>query len=67
MLLTIYYRDEPGGCGFRAVCARLPAAAKDYVERIEELAGVPVGVISTSPDRNGNVFRSDAFDNLLSR
>ncbi len=65
------YEEMPGWPGAEVAgvtdYARLPAAAKDYVERIEELAGVPVGVISTSPDRNGNVFRSDAFDNLLSR
>jgi adenylosuccinate synthase len=35
----------------------LPAAAKDYIHRIEELCGAPVGLISTGPDRNETIIR----------
>ena len=38
--------------------ARLPRQAKDYIECIEELLGIPVSIVSTSPDREGNIFRS---------
>ncbi len=33
----------------------LPAAAKAYLARLEELVGVPVHMISTGPERNENV------------
>jgi adenylosuccinate synthase len=35
----------------------LPSAAKDYVRRIEELCGAPIGLISTGPDRNETIIR----------
>ena len=35
----------------------LPAAAKDYIQRIEELCGAPIGLISTGPDRNETIIR----------
>lgn len=35
----------------------LPAAARAYVNRLEELAGVPVSVISVGPDREQTIFR----------
>ena len=35
----------------------LPANAKKYIERIEELTGVKVGIISTSPERNDTIIR----------
>ena len=35
----------------------LPANAKKYIERIEELTGVKVGIISTSPERNETIIR----------
>jgi len=35
----------------------LPQAAKDYVRRVEELCGAPVGLISTGPDRNETIIR----------
>jgi len=39
----------------RAV-ADFPAGALDYVRRIEELVGVPVGVLSVGPDRAQTIF-----------
>lgn len=35
----------------------LPAPARAYVERIEELAGVPVRIISVGPDREATIRR----------
>jgi adenylosuccinate synthase len=35
----------------------LPEAARRYVERIELLSGVPVGIISVGPDREQNCIR----------
>ncbi|HHC09284.1 MAG TPA: adenylosuccinate synthase [Actinobacteria bacterium] len=36
----------------------LPAAARRYVERVEELAGVPVTTVSVGPGRDATLFRS---------
>ena len=35
----------------------LPAAAQDYVRRVEELAGVPVSFVSVGPDREQTIER----------
>lgn len=35
----------------------LPANAKAYIEKIEELTGVRVGIISTSPERDDTIIR----------
>jgi adenylosuccinate synthase len=35
----------------------LPAAARDYILFIEELAGVPVSLIAVGPDRSQTIFR----------
>ncbi|MEF2145387.1 MAG: adenylosuccinate synthase [Desulfovibrionaceae bacterium] len=35
----------------------LPAAAKAYLERLEELSGVPVGIVSVGPDRAQTFLR----------
>lgn len=39
----------------------LPAAARRYVERVEELVGVPVELISIGPNRDETIARSDPF------
>jgi adenylosuccinate synthase len=41
-----------------SVMAALPAAARDYLERIEELCGVPVDIVSTGPERRETIVRS---------
>ena len=41
--------------------AELPAAAVKYVRRIEELIGVPVALLSTSPERDDTVLVRDPF------
>ena len=41
-----------------------PSGALDYVKRIEELVGIPVGVLSVGPDRAQTIFTeaADALD-----
>ncbi|MGH9762212.1 MAG: adenylosuccinate synthase [Blastocatellia bacterium] len=36
---------------------KLPEAAKRYVQRIEELTGAPIGLISTGPERDETIIR----------
>jgi len=38
----------------------LPAAARDYVSRVEELCGTVVGMISTGPERTETIIRKDS-------
>ena len=40
----------------------LPANARRYVSRLEELAGVPIGILSTGPGRDQTVILSEPFD-----
>ena len=40
----------------------LPVAARDYLEKIESLCGVPVDVISTGADRVDTIIRRHPFD-----
>ncbi|MDS4042813.1 MAG: adenylosuccinate synthase [Candidatus Competibacter sp.] len=39
----------------------LPAAARAYLRRIEELTGAPIDIISTSPDRADTIVLRDPF------
>jgi adenylosuccinate synthase len=39
----------------------LPDGARRYVERVEALAGVPVGLISVGPDRDQTIARGEPF------
>lgn len=41
--------------------ADLPAEAVKYVRRIEELIGVPVALLSTSPERDDTILVTDPF------
>jgi len=41
---------------------RLPAEAKRYVERLEELVGVPVDMVSTGPGRDSVIIRRHPFE-----
>jgi adenylosuccinate synthase len=36
----------------------LPPAAQRYVDRLGELAGCPIGLVSTGPDREHTIFRA---------
>ncbi len=40
----------------------LPPNARDYLARIETLAGVPVDIISTGPDRTETIIKRHPFD-----
>ena len=40
----------------------LPPKARDYLARIEELAGVPVAIISTGADREQTIIRQHPFE-----
>ncbi len=40
----------------------LPQAARDYLKRIEEIAGVPVDIISTGPDREETIVLRNPFE-----
>ena len=40
----------------------LPGNARSYLERIEELAGVPLDIISTGADREQTIVRRHPFD-----
>ena len=39
----------------------LPEKARAYLERIEELAGVPVDIVSTGPDREQTIVKTHPF------
>lgn len=39
----------------------LPQAARDYIDRIEALMGVPVDIVSTGPDRKETIIRNHPF------
>ena len=40
----------------------LPAKARDYLQRIEELAGIPIDIISTGPDREQTIVKRHPFE-----
>jgi adenylosuccinate synthase len=48
------WKADTTGC--RAF-AQLPPAARAYVERLEELAGVPIGLVSVGPERDQMIVR----------
>ncbi|KKM58259.1 adenylosuccinate synthase [Yersinia pestis] len=41
---------------------KLPQAALNYIQRVEELTGVPIDIISTGPDRDETMILRDPFD-----
>jgi adenylosuccinate synthase len=43
-------------------CEELPAKAQSYLGRIEELAGVPLDIISTGPDREQTIIKRHPFE-----
>jgi adenylosuccinate synthase len=42
--------------------AKLPQKARQYLERMEELAGVPIDIISTGPDREQTIIKVHPFE-----
>lgn len=47
--------------------AELPAAATAYVRRIEQLAGVPIVLLGTSPQRDDTIVLQDPFAGQVRR
>ncbi len=43
--------------------AQLPAAARDYLNKIEELCETPIDIISTGPDRKETIIRRHPYAN----
>jgi len=62
------YQDIAGWKGDISHCQswdQLPAPCQAYVERIEELCGVPVGLVSVGPGRDQVLVRDPAMAELL--
>ena len=58
--VTPVYESMPGWKEDLSACRtwdELPAAARAYIERLEQLSGVPVSMVSVGPDRNQTIFR----------
>lgn len=59
------YEEIPGWCettvGATAM-GELPKKAQDYLARIEELAGVPVDIVSTGPGRDQTIVKQHPFE-----
>jgi len=59
------YEELPGWMestvGIRSYSA-LPKAARTYLERIEALAGVPLDLISTGPEREETIVKRHPYD-----
>ncbi len=56
------YEELPGWQTDTTACrswGELPAPARAYVERLEELAGVPISHVSVGPERDQMIVRSD--------
>jgi adenylosuccinate synthase len=54
------YEDLPGWQADTTACRsfdELPGAARAYVERLEQLAGVPIGLVSVGPERDQMIVR----------
>lgn len=59
------YEEMPGWSQSTVGATRLdelPTAARDYLGRIEELAGIPIDIVSTGPDREQTVVKRNPFD-----
>jgi adenylosuccinate synthase len=53
-----WQQSTAGICDYQA----LPAAARRYLERVQELVGVPLDLISTGPDRDHTIILRHPFD-----
>ena len=40
---------------------QLPLAARQYLQRIEQVTGVPIHMVSTSPDRDHTILMRDPY------
>ncbi len=58
------YEDMPGWKQISIGATRyedLPAAARTYLERLQELVGVPIDIVSTGPDRDQTIIKKHPF------
>ena len=58
------YEDMPGWKESTVGITRydeLPANARNYLERLQALVGVPITIISTGPDREQTIIRQNPF------
>ena len=59
------YEEMPGWkestIGAKSLGA-LPTNAREYLKRLEQLAGVPIDIISTGPDREQTIVLRHPFD-----
>lgn len=62
------YETMPGWkqstCGVKKL-EDLPQEARNYINRLAEITGVPVDIISTGPDRDETIILRDPFDSEL--
>ena len=62
--LVPVYEEVPGWSestlGARSL-QELPAAARDYIHKIEEVVGAPIDIISTGPDRVETIILRHPF------
>jgi adenylosuccinate synthase len=59
------YETLPGWCSSTVGMKRLddlPSAARAYLDRMEELTGVPVAIVSTGPDRDETIIIDHPYD-----
>ncbi|MDH4120490.1 MAG: adenylosuccinate synthase [Deltaproteobacteria bacterium] len=62
--ITPVYEEMPGwACSTRGITRLedMPKLARRYVDRLSELAGVPIALISTGPSREETIFLEDLF------
>ena len=50
-----------GSCAGVRLESELPSAARVYIERLEELSGVPAAIISTGSDRKDTIVRESGL------
>jgi adenylosuccinate synthase len=58
------YEDWPGWKQSSVGAKRyedLPVAARAYLERLQELVGVPIDIVSTGPDRDQTIIKKHPF------
>jgi adenylosuccinate synthase len=64
-LVTPVYEEMPGWSETTYGITEydeLPAAAKNYIARLEALTSVPIDIISTGPDRNETIIMRHPYD-----
>ena len=58
------YESMPGWEGTTYRVKRwedLPVAARNYLDRLEELCGIPVDIVSTGPERDETILKRHPF------